>query len=318
MNELPEPRTPRGPHVSAGGVRHDAGDMSVTAAADVTLGEVQSRLAEAGQWLALDGDAATPLGELAAHDSTGPLRLGYGGWRDMLTGVQYDDADGELVTAGGVTVKNVAGYDLVKFMVGSHGCFGTIRTLTLRAYRRPKAALAATLPASAADDLSPLLAADAPPQWALLTPDGLRLGWLGRAREIDRLEPLLRANGLDAQRRTLEEDEAERAASLDFGRRSLRVDVAPGQVRSVVAGWPSTPFAADPVVGRIWTGWEDEEALSGLRPTMRATGGYGTWRDAEHGVVRTLGVPRDTWTVLRALKKKLDPRGRLPPLPIEE
>ena len=185
MHDPLPPRTQRTPHVTAGGVRHDAADMSVTAAGDVTLGTVQRLLADAGQWLALDGDPDALLGELASHDSTGPLRLGYGGWRDVLTGVQYADADGELVTAGGMTVKNVAGYDLVKFMVGSHGCFGTIVTLTLRTYRRPEAALAATLPASAADDLNPLLRSDAPPHWTLLAPGGLRVGWLGRGREMD-------------------------------------------------------------------------------------------------------------------------------------
>ena len=318
MHDSPPARAQREPHVASKGVRHDASDMSVTVAADVRLGDVQRTLAQAQQWLALDGDPQTPMGELASHDSTGPLRLGYGGWRDVLTGVQYENADGELVTAGGVTVKNVAGYDLVKFAVGSHGCFGTIRTLTLRTYRRPEAALAATLPATAADDLNPLLLADAPPQWMLLTPTGLRLGWLGRGREIDRLEPILRGEYPELQRRTLEEDEAERRELLDVGPRSLRVVVAPADVRTLVGQLRSNRYAADPAFGVIWMTADDEGQLSDAMATVRAHGGYATWRDADANRVRTLGVPPATAKVLAALKKTSDPRDRLPPLPIEE
>src|SRR5690606_22669156 len=136
--------------------------------ADVTLGALHERLAEAGQWVALDGAPDAPLGELLQHDSTGPLRLGYGGWRDLLTGVQFTGGDEELVTVGGVTVKNVAGYDLVKFMVGSHGCFGRPVSATLRTNRRPEHALAVTLDPDDAH-IPSLIAADAPPQWLLLT-----------------------------------------------------------------------------------------------------------------------------------------------------
>ena len=65
--------------------------------------------------------------------------------------------------------------------------------------------------------------------------------------------------------------------------------------------------------------FEDEEALSNLRPTLRDLGGDATWRDADSGRVRTLlGIGSPTRRVLAALKKNFDPRGRLPPLPIEE
>ena len=64
-------------------------------------------------------DGATKaLGRLVEHNSSGPLRLGYGAWRDLLLGCQFHNGRGELITAGGRTVKNVAGYDLTKFMVG--------------------------------------------------------------------------------------------------------------------------------------------------------------------------------------------------------
>ena len=120
-------RPRRGDLVPPGGVELHARDMTATFAADVTLGEAQRRLAEIGQWLPVDGDPAAALGDLVSFNSTGPLRLGYGAWRDLLLGVQFTNGRGELITAGGRTVKNVAGYDLTKFMVGQHGVFGTLR-----------------------------------------------------------------------------------------------------------------------------------------------------------------------------------------------
>ena len=312
MVDFETPRAQRRPHVGPGEVRHDAADMSVTAAADVTLGDVQSRLADAGQWLALDGDPAASLGDLATGDSTGPLRLGYGGWRDLLTGVQYADGRGDLVTAGGVTIKNVAGYDLVKWQVGSHGCFGTPVTVTLRTYRRPEAALAATLGHEAAEDATPLLCGDVPPQWLLLTPDGLRAGWLGRKREIDRLAPLLQ----DAERRDLAADESERRRRLDVGPIVLRIGVAPAEVAALVGKLQPPRFAADPAFGVAWVGLDGATSVSDAMSVVRPLGGDARLSGPDG--VRLLGVPAATRHVLASLKKMTDPHGRLPPLPIED
>jgi glycolate oxidase FAD binding subunit len=150
-------------------------DMTATIAADVTLGDVQVAMAEQHQWLPIDGDPSRPLGELIEHNSSGPLRLGYGAWRDLLLGVQFINHRGELITAGGRTVKNVAGYDLTKLMVGQHRQLGKIVTLTTRTYRRPAGAVVATFP----PDLSlvqSLLPTPLKPQWMLLSPDALTCG----------------------------------------------------------------------------------------------------------------------------------------------
>src|SRR5881396_731787 len=111
-------RPPRQPLVAPGGIELFDRDMTTTIAADVSLIRVQEKLANFGQWLAVDGDPTRSVGELVAANSSGPLRLGFGAWRDLLLGVQFTNGRGERVTAGGRTVKNVAGYDLTKFMVG--------------------------------------------------------------------------------------------------------------------------------------------------------------------------------------------------------
>src|SRR5438132_12449773 len=142
-----------------------ARDMTVTISADVTLSAAQAKLAEFNQWLAVDGDVQSALGELVENNSTGPLRLGYGGWRDLLLGVQFLNGRSELITAGGRTVKNVAGYDLTKFMVGQRGVFGRLLTLTTRTYKRPEGAILAAFPPRP-KLMNRLIPSPARPQWA--------------------------------------------------------------------------------------------------------------------------------------------------------
>src|SRR5436305_5851366 len=104
--------------VASGQIEHHVADLTATFSADVTLAAAQAKLGEAGQWLPIDGGADETLGQLVERNSTGPLRLGYGAWRDLLLGAQFTNGRGELISAGGRSVKDVAGYDLTKFIVG--------------------------------------------------------------------------------------------------------------------------------------------------------------------------------------------------------
>ena len=106
-------RPDRAPLVSPGAMDLHEHDMTATFATDVVLAEAQGKLAEIGQWLAVDGDPAASLGRLVEINSTGPLRLGFGAWRDLLLGCQFENGRGELITVGprlsGVprTIRNV-------------------------------------------------------------------------------------------------------------------------------------------------------------------------------------------------------------------
>jgi glycolate oxidase FAD binding subunit len=122
-------------------VAHVPADLTVTVAAGTPLAEVQRGLAEHGQVLPLDpphGDAAT-IGGVVAANSTGFLRARYGGVRDLLIGTTTALADGTLAHAGGRVVKNVAGYDLNKLLVGSLGTLGVITECTFKVLPLPAA-----------------------------------------------------------------------------------------------------------------------------------------------------------------------------------
>jgi glycolate oxidase FAD binding subunit len=72
------------------------------------------------------------VGGIIAANRNGPRRLLYGAVRDMLIGIRVALPTGETIKAGGKVVKNVAGYDLTKLFIGSHGCAGVITEATFK------------------------------------------------------------------------------------------------------------------------------------------------------------------------------------------
>jgi glycolate oxidase FAD binding subunit len=104
------------------------------------MADVAAALAQAGQFLPLDpphADEATVGGVIAAN-SNGFWRARYGGVRDLLIGTRTALADGTVARAGGLVVKNVAGYDLDKLLVGSFGTLGVIVEATLKVLPLPE------------------------------------------------------------------------------------------------------------------------------------------------------------------------------------
>ncbi|MGB3495431.1 MAG: FAD-binding oxidoreductase [Elainellaceae cyanobacterium] len=122
-------------------IDHAVGDLTVTAEAGMGFADIQQHLQGEQQQLGLDpsfGDRAT-LGGIVATADTGSLRQRYGGVRDMLIGLSFVRADGQIAKAGGQVVKNVAGYDLMKLMTGAYGTLGIITQVTFRLYPIPPA-----------------------------------------------------------------------------------------------------------------------------------------------------------------------------------
>lgn len=119
---------------------HEADDMTVVVEAGATLAEVDAALRPHGQRLAIDAPwpDRTTIGGLIAGDVWGPLRATHGRVRDHLLGVHVVLADGTSVKGGGRVVKNVAGYDLMKLMCGSHGTLGVIHQAAFRLRPRPE------------------------------------------------------------------------------------------------------------------------------------------------------------------------------------
>jgi glycolate oxidase FAD binding subunit len=117
------------------------GDLTLTARAGTTLAELREATAANRQWLALDphGSDDGTLGATLATASAGPLRTYFGGPRDLTLGVEFVTGAGVIARGGGRVVKNVAGYDLTRLMIGAWGTLGVITEVTVRLHARPPA-----------------------------------------------------------------------------------------------------------------------------------------------------------------------------------
>lgn len=120
-------------------IEYEPADLTIAVGAGMTLGRIQELLREHGQFLPIDGPQEATIGGLLAVGFAGPSQYGYGRPRDWLLGCRIALVDGTVVRAGGRVVKNVAGYDLTRMVVGSLGTLGVFGEVTLKVAPLPAA-----------------------------------------------------------------------------------------------------------------------------------------------------------------------------------
>jgi len=133
-------------------VSYEPSELVVTVRAGTPLAELQSALEEKGQHLAFEppgfgapdeSGSKTTCGGMAAAGLAGPARASTGGVRDFVLGVTMLNGRAELLTFGGQVIKNVAGYDVSRLMVGALGTLGVLTEISLKVL--PRAPAEATL-----------------------------------------------------------------------------------------------------------------------------------------------------------------------------
>lgn len=317
------------------GVRELAAeDLFVTVGAGTPLADLHRALEPHGVLLPLASPWPSSVGGAVASALNAPLRMRYGGVRDLTLATTVALADGRLLRAGRPLVKNVAGYDLTKAFVGSHGTLGLLTEVTLKLVPRPRARRTLALDL---DDLATAwAAAETALRGALLASavvvepcgEGLRLlvtaegDAAGVAAELDGLRERLEASG----RRRLQEveesgtrawqrfladgavvrgvvpvkrlEELLRALPADEGQRWF-VDCAAGSV------YAALPRGADPL-----------SQAARLRDVATSLGGHAVVLDGRPD----RGQPSDRWgepppafDVMSRLKRRWDPQGILNP-----
>lgn len=115
-------------------IDYPARDMTITVQTGIRIAELERILADENQRLPIDipQSAEATLGGAIACNVSGPSRYGYGTFRDYLIGMTAVDGTGRQFSAGGRVVKNVAGYDLCKLIIGSVGTLGVLTQVTLK------------------------------------------------------------------------------------------------------------------------------------------------------------------------------------------
>ena len=114
-------------------------DLTLSVEAGMPFGEVQKLLGARGQMLALDPPHAmeATIGGVIATNSSGPMRRAFGTARDLVIGMSFATLEGKIVKTGGMVVKNVAGLDMGKLMIGSFGTLAVITSVNFRVHGRP-------------------------------------------------------------------------------------------------------------------------------------------------------------------------------------
>ena len=116
----------------------DTANLTLTLQAGVRFKDIQYNLGECFIPMSPPYSDLATLGGIIAANSAGPTRLLYGLPRDLVLGVNYVAPNGEIVSTGGKTVKNVSGYDMCKLMIGSQGTLGIVCAMTLRLLPLPE------------------------------------------------------------------------------------------------------------------------------------------------------------------------------------
>lgn len=138
------PEQPAEVNVSTRGLdrllQYEPGDLTVSVQAGMLFRDLQRLLGARGQMLALDPPFAqdATVGGIVACNSSGPMRRGYGTARDLIIGMSFATLEGKLVRTGGMVVKNVAGLDMGKLMIGSFGTLAAITSVNFRVHSRPE------------------------------------------------------------------------------------------------------------------------------------------------------------------------------------
>ena len=123
-------------------IDYEPSELVITARCGTPLSEIETALAERGQFLGFEpprpgGDPT--LGGIIATGLSGPRRMQAGAARDFVLGAHLMAADGEVLRFGGQVMKNVAGFDVARLLCGSMGIFGILTELSIKVLPKPRA-----------------------------------------------------------------------------------------------------------------------------------------------------------------------------------
>src|SRR5579871_4573633 len=121
-------------------LQYEPRDLTISVEAGASYCEVSRLLAENRQMLPLDPPFASEatVGGIVAANCSGSRRRLYGTARDLVIGMQFATLEGKLVECGGMVVKNVAGLDMGKLMIGSFGTLAAIAVVDFKLVPMPE------------------------------------------------------------------------------------------------------------------------------------------------------------------------------------
>lgn len=121
-------------------LQYEPHDLTISVEAGLPWRELTRVLAASRQMVPLDPPfaASGTVGGVIASNSSGPRRRLYGTARDLVIGMQFATLEGKLVNSGGMVVKNVAGLDMAKLLIGSFGTLAAIAVVNFKLSPMPE------------------------------------------------------------------------------------------------------------------------------------------------------------------------------------
>lgn len=318
---------------------YEPADLTITAGAGTRFATVDDALRENGQWAPFDPPAARDrsMGGLVSEAAHGSLWAGYGALKNHVLGATVVTGDGRVLRLGGKVVKNVAGYDLLRSVVGGRGRLCVLTSVCLRAFPLPPqervlmisaASVAELIDSALAVGTAPVLPVSivvAGPLDALDGRAALVVRLHGAESTVDADQAILETHvGTSFDRLTEASDGAARILSQlqDLGAvedRCVEVSVLPSQLSGVVSAAADVglgPMVVDSYAGRIRIGGSDlgVDPVGTLREAAEQAGGalrIVRWGRADFPT----GTPQSMATAMLSerLESIFDPGGVLWP-----
>ena len=116
-------------------------ELVITSRAGTAMSELSRILAENGQILGFEPPvfgAGSTLGGTIAMGMAGPGRPYRGSVQDFVLGMHILTGTGKVMHFGGQVIKNVAGFDISRLMVGALGCLGIILDISIKVIPQPQ------------------------------------------------------------------------------------------------------------------------------------------------------------------------------------
>ncbi len=287
-------------------------ELVLQARAGTPLDDIEQALLERGQMLAFEpphfGPGAT-LGGAVACGLSGPRRAAAGSVRDFVLGARILDGRGADLSFGGKVMKNVAGYDVSRLMVGAMGTLGVLLDISLKVLPLPERELTVRLGCDQEEAIRLLNAWAAKPY---------PISASCHEQETLTLRLSGTAAGVDALSRVIRGVEVENAADYWRALREQRTAFFDGEAPlwrlSVKSTAPSLPLPGSQCIewngGLRWVKTDADAAL--VRDVARKVGGHATlFRGRLSDVPAFHPLPAPLMMLHRRLKETFDPAGIL-------
>ncbi|MFA6471049.1 MAG: FAD-binding oxidoreductase [Candidatus Latescibacterota bacterium] len=276
------------------------------------------------------------LGGAYMTAAVSPYSAGYGPFRDYIIGAKCITGQGEMVSFGGRTAKNVTGYEITRFLAGTRGLFAVALELTLKVLPLPEVRTIVSAHFTGGENLPGLVSAvnalgSAMKRFELCAENGLGneiltgIGIEGMepivSREVKTVKNILEKAGAESIHEENPEQfmEKRRAIAYRLAGEGLITFTAPPSASGSLLGvlqqkYPGMPLIAHPRIGRFHMLSYDENSVQQLRERVLAVGGKNptVWGQIAREGLSSLLTPAER-SVALTLKQELDPRGILNP-----